>query len=124
MCRHGNPIWWCQRRNRCRSARALEARAGEAEPVVYFFENFFGYLRTLACQAETIEKRKDPRNRIYYWQGRDMQSFGGDSQIDGAAVDQNFISITPVQCDMTDYRLLEDLADWDLDETLKIKTKG
>ena len=71
--------------------------------------------------TETIEKRKDPRNRIYYWQGRDMQSFGADPQIDGAAVNQNYISITPVQCDMTDYRLLQDLADWDLDETLKCK---
>ena len=53
-----------------------------------------------------------------------MQSFGEDPQIDGAAVGQNFISITPVKCDMTDYRLLEDLAEWDLDETLKNKTEG
>ncbi len=74
--------------------------------------------------AEHVEKRTDPRNRIYYWQGPDMQSFGEDPQIDGAAVDQNFISITPVKCDMTDYRLLEDLAKWDLGKTLKIKTKG
>jgi 5'-nucleotidase len=55
----------------------------------------------------------DPRNRTYYWQGRDMQSFGEDARIDGAALNQNFISITPVKCDMTDYRTLEDLAEWD-----------
>ena len=63
---------------------------------------------------EYIDKRMDPRNRSYYWQGRDMQSFGEDCRIDGAALNQNFISITPVKCDMTDYRALEDLADWDL----------
>ena len=62
---------------------------------------------------EYVDKRMDPRNRSYYWQGRDMQSFGEDCRIDGAALNQNFISITPVKCDMTDYRTLEDLAEWD-----------
>jgi 5'-nucleotidase len=64
--------------------------------------------------AEYVDKRLDPRNRIYYWQGRDMQSFGPDRAIDGAALEQKFISITPIKCDMTDYQVLEDLAGWDL----------
>ena len=64
--------------------------------------------------SEYVEKRLDPRNRIYYWQGRDMQTFGDDPEIDGAALGQNFISITPVKCDMTDYRVLEDLRHWGL----------
>ena len=64
--------------------------------------------------AEYVEKRMDPRNRTYYWQGRDMQSFGDDPEIDGAALAQNFISITPVKCDMTDYHVLEDLRSWRL----------
>ena len=70
--------------------------------------------------AEYVDKRMDPRKRTYYWQGPDMQSFGKDPQIEGAALDQNFISITPVKCDMTDYLVLQDLADWDLD----FHTKG
>jgi len=69
--------------------------------------------------TEYVDKRIDPRNQTYYWQGRDMQSFGQDSHIDGAALGQNFISITPVKCDMTDYRVLEELADWDLAGWLK-----
>ena len=64
--------------------------------------------------SEYVEKRMDPRNRTYYWQGRDMQSFGDDPGIDGAALGQNFISITPVKCDMTDYRVLEDMRSWEL----------
>ncbi len=64
--------------------------------------------------SEYVEKRIDPRRRTYYWQGRDMQSFGDDSRVDGAALGRNFISITPVKCDMTDYRMLEDLESWDL----------
>ena len=69
--------------------------------------------------TEYVDKRKDPRNRTYYWQGRDRQSFGEDPRIDGAALGQNFISITPVKCDMTDYRVLEDLMNWDLDQWMK-----
>ena len=64
--------------------------------------------------TEYVDKRLDPRNRTYYWQGRDMQSFGQDPTIDGAALRQKFISITPVKCDMTDYEALGGLADWDL----------
>ena len=64
--------------------------------------------------SEYVEKRKDPRNRTYFWQGRDMQSFGENPLIDGAALKQRFISITPVKCDMTDYQMLEDMEGWDL----------
>jgi len=66
--------------------------------------------------SEYVEKRLDPRNRTYYWQGEDRQSFGNDPQVDGVALSQNFISITPVKCDMTDYRAMEKLAGWELDE--------
>jgi len=68
----------------------------------------------VAISAEYVDKRTDPRNRIYYWQGRDMQSFGEDATIDGAALDQDLISITPVKCDMTDYRVMDEMIDWDL----------
>ena len=68
--------------------------------------------------TDYVEKRMDPRNHTYYWQGRDMQSFGDDPEIDGAALGQNFISITPVKCDMTDYHVLEDLRSWDLSKTI------
>ena len=64
--------------------------------------------------SEYVEKRKDPRNRTYFWQGQDMQSFGADPQLDGAVLKQRFISITPVKCDMTDYQMLEDMEGWDL----------
>ena len=65
--------------------------------------------------SEYVEKRLDPRNQTYYWQGEDRQSFGNDPQVDGVALARNFISITPVKCDMTDYRAMENLADWELD---------
>ena len=68
---------------------------------------------------EYVEKRKDPRNRTYFWQGKDMQSFGADPLLDGAVLKERYISITPVKCDMTDYQTLEVLQGWELDSVIK-----
>ena len=69
----------------------------------------------LAVFKEYMEKRIDPRNRAYYWQGADTQIFGEDLDIDGAALRHRYITITPIKCDMTDYDTLEDLKQWELD---------
>ncbi len=61
---------------------------------------------------EYMEKRTDPRNRTYYWQGADMQTFSEDPDVDGAALRRRFISITPIQCDMTDYGALDEMRRW------------
>lgn len=61
---------------------------------------------------DSFEKRKDPRNRTYYWQGGDRQVFDPDPDIDGCALEANFVSITPIKCDMTDYAAFEQLQDW------------
>lgn len=64
---------------------------------------------------EYFDKRQDPRNRVYYWQGSESMPVYSHSDADGAVLDQNHISITPVRCDMTDYKLLEDLKQWDFE---------
>ncbi len=69
----------------------------------------------LSIFRETMEKRIDPRNRPYYWQGADMQVFGDDLDIDGTALRHSYIVVTPIKCDMTDYEVLENLKDWGLD---------
>jgi 5'-nucleotidase len=69
----------------------------------------------LELYDEYIEKRTDPRNRTYYWQGCDSPYLSENPDIDGTALNNNFISITPIKCDMTDYNVLEDLKDWQFD---------
>ncbi len=64
--------------------------------------------------TEYIEKRTDPRNRTYYWQGADPQTSYKNPDLDGAVIGRNFISITPIKCDMTDYDAIEDLKRWDI----------
>jgi 5'-nucleotidase len=66
--------------------------------------------------AESLERRVDPRNRTYYWQGRERQSLGNDPEVDVSALNRNYISITPVKCDMTDYGVLEDMKSWKLEK--------
>ncbi len=67
----------------------------------------------VAVFNDYYEKRTDPRNREYYWLGRDSRDFGNNPDIDGVAVCQNYISITPIRCDMTDYDMLEDLKNYE-----------
>ena len=44
---------------------------------------------------DQFEKRRDPRNKAYYWPGSDPQIFDDDPEVDGAALKDNLISITP-----------------------------
>ncbi len=68
-----------------------------------------------ALYSEFIEKRIDPRNKTYYWQGFDANPCDTDSRLDSTVVNRKYISITPIKCDMTDYQELEKLKDWDHD---------
>lgn len=67
--------------------------------------------------SQHFEKRKDPRERTYYWQGCDGQIDYDQSDIDGAVLGERCISITPIKCDMTDYDTLRELAQWDIAKT-------
>ena len=62
---------------------------------------------------EYIEKRVDPRHRTYYWQGCDSLPQGKSTDIDGSALCEDFISITPIKCDQTDYEVLEQMKGWE-----------
>jgi 5'-nucleotidase len=71
--------------------------------------------QAIAPLREAFHKRIDPRNQTYYWQGVESQVFDDGSDTDGAALCQRCISVTPIQCDMTDYETMKHLRDWDID---------
>ena len=75
--------------------------------------------QSIALFPEYVEKRSDPRNRTYYWHGCDYLPDNKDLNFDETALCQNFISITPIKCDMTDYSIIEDLKGWKIDKELK-----
>jgi len=59
---------------------------------------------------EYFEKRTDPRNQSYFWQGCDVQPVSDNPDVDGCALRQNYISITPIKSDTTDYQTLDALS--------------
>jgi len=64
---------------------------------------------------EYIEKRVDPRHRTYYWQGCDTLPVSDNPDIDGTALSEKCISITPISCDGTDHTSFEALKRWRID---------
>lgn len=63
---------------------------------------------------EGMEKRLDPWKRPYYWYGTYQQETAGRVDVDSAALADDHISITPLQCDATNYDYLETLETWDI----------
>ncbi len=54
-----------------------------------------------------FEERKDPRGNSYYWLGGDVVLEEQDPDSDVNAVNDGYLSITPIHFDLTDYRLIE-----------------
>lgn len=73
--------------------------------------------------GEYFEKRVDPRQRTYYWQGCDRQtqtekhdsaeSASDRCDVDAVCLSHRYITITPVKCDTTDYLVLDQMKNWD-----------
>lgn len=65
--------------------------------------------------VNVIDRRTDPRGRSYFWMaGEPLDLDGNDPDTDVRAVKEGFISITPVQIDLTDYLFIEKLKKWSL----------
>ena len=63
---------------------------------------------------ENFDKRVDPRNRIYYWLTGEVINLKGERDSDIIALKKGYISITPVQYDLTDYGYIDELKRWKL----------
>lgn len=65
---------------------------------------------------DELISRKDPRGRSYYWIGGLPPDGVADHGTDIWAMTNNLISITPLNLDLTDHHMLEDLKRWKLEE--------
>lgn len=63
---------------------------------------------------EFFDKRVDPWDRNYYWLSGKKLLLDNEPDIDDVAVMENYIAITPIQFDLTDYKVLEDLRKWEI----------
>ncbi|MDD5019455.1 MAG: 5'/3'-nucleotidase SurE [Candidatus Omnitrophica bacterium] len=61
---------------------------------------------------ERFDKREDPHKRTYYWLTGEVIESDGQKDADIEAIRQNYISITPIHCDMTNYEFMGNLKKW------------
>lgn len=59
-----------------------------------------------------VEERKDPRGKSYYWLSGNLQ-YTPETETDVWAVNQNYISLTPLHYDLTNYVKLQALKSWE-----------
>ncbi len=64
--------------------------------------------------SESLAETKDPWGRTVYWIGGGHISWSGGEDSDFQAVEDGYISITPLHVDLTNYNLLEDVQAWRL----------
>ncbi len=59
-----------------------------------------------------LNERMDPRGRPYYWIGGEAPTGVPERGSDVGALAEGFVSVTPLQLDLTAYRALTDLNTW------------
>ncbi|WP_185867272.1 5'/3'-nucleotidase SurE [Blattabacterium cuenoti] len=61
---------------------------------------------------ESFEKRSNPKGRTYYWLVGDFINLDEKEDTDEWALKNGYISIVPIQFDLTDYTILNFLKSW------------
>jgi len=67
----------------------------------------------LRVYRDELDRRLDPRNRPYYWIGGQSPTGVPEEGTDFGALKQGFVSITPLQLDMTAFDMVDSLETWE-----------
>jgi len=84
--------------------------------VPYLKENELkGYMITrqgLRVYRDALDQRIDPRGRPYYWIGGEAPTGVDEPGTDFGALTAGYVSITPLQLDLTNYKAMDVLKKW------------
>ena len=69
----------------------------------------------LRIYRDELIRRLDPRGRPYYWIGGPAPTGVEEEGTDIWAIANHYISVTPIQLDLTAHSLLQALREWDLE---------
>jgi 5'-nucleotidase len=64
--------------------------------------------------TDSITRASDPSGKEYFWIGGGGVSWSADDGTDFRAVEQGYISVTPLHLDLTNYKLLAAVEQWEL----------
>ena len=70
--------------------------------------------QSLTCFNDWFEKRTDPHGSTYYWMTGDYKPKDADLASDLNALRAGYVSITPIQFNLTDYKFIPELENWNL----------
>lgn len=60
-----------------------------------------------------VSEHVDPRGKLYYWIGEQRDGFHAEGNTDLEAINDGFVSVTPMRADLTSYTALEELKYWE-----------
>ncbi len=60
-----------------------------------------------------ISEHIDPRGKPYYWIGELREGFHADGGTDFEAIDEGFVSVTPMRSDLTNHQAIDLLKNWE-----------
>ncbi|MFQ5617062.1 MAG: 5'/3'-nucleotidase SurE [Anaerolineales bacterium] len=66
----------------------------------------------LRVYRDVLDRREDPRGRPYFWIGGDVPTGVPENGTDVGALSKGYVSITPLQLDLTAYHAMERLKSW------------
>jgi 5'-nucleotidase len=69
--------------------------------------------QNVAPYVETFDRRTDPRGRIYFWNNPGFSCPDPHPDTDVTALEEGYITVTPLQFDLTHAALLRALEGWD-----------
>ena len=58
---------------------------------------------------DVIVEKTDPRGKLYYWIGGEEPTWKHDEASDFTAVEEGYVSVTPLSFELTDYKAIVDL---------------
>jgi 5'-nucleotidase len=70
--------------------------------------------QNVAPYVESFDRRIDPRGRVYFWSGPDFRCPEPYPDSDVSALGESYITVTPLQFNLTQHELLEQMQTWKL----------
>ena len=67
---------------------------------------------------DVYEQRVDPNGRDYYWLTGNLTVLDTEIETDQAAIKNNYVSITPIHFDLTDYAAYEKMKSWKVERLM------
>lgn len=62
----------------------------------------------------SLTRSRDPSGREYFWIGGGESTWWGSEESDFRAIEDGYVSVTPLHLDLTNFDLLKDIRGWEL----------